>query len=252
MILRSRFRIRFDPAQYELETFRNSGGAAVSEFEVSSICRLLVPLDGGIILDVGMGPGRVFRRLVDQGTHLVGVDADRNMIRHVARSFRVSSKNEKIVDFVVADAESLPFRPNTFAAIICIRLLKYLTNSKKGIEEMCSALGPGGRLVLEFPNYLGPNGLLKLPQFITVGRVYPAVFRLSRVRKNVSDYGVLVDMVIGWHKFPLAFLVMLNNRRLVESILRVEAIIQRMTPPEFMSRSVVISGVKGIMATPVP
>jgi len=208
-------------------------------------------LDGGITLDVGVGPGRVFRKLVEQGTHLVAIDADRNMIRHTAETLRVSSKNVERADFVVADAENLPFRSNSFGTIICIRVLKYLTNSKRGIGEMCTALVPGGRLVLEFPNYLGPGALLKLPQFIMTGSVYPAVFRVNGIRKDLSDFGVSINAIIGWHKIPLAFLVMANNGRLVASILRVEAIFQRMTPPEFMSRSVVVSGVKRKFATSI-
>src|SRR5205807_9053598 len=102
--LRTRFRIRFDPARYELETFRNVGGAAASNFEISSIFHLLSPLDGGIILDVGVGPGRIFRKLVEHGTRLVAIDADRNMIRHTVEALRVSSKNVGRADFVVADA----------------------------------------------------------------------------------------------------------------------------------------------------
>ena len=250
MSVRSKPFREFDPARYECETFRNVGGAAVSNVEVSTIFRLLDRPDHGPVLDLGMGPGRLFRKLAQHNLRVVGVDMSREMVLHVARLSRSSSRYKEGIDLVVADGENLPFRNNSFVGVVCVRALKYFGDTRRGISEMCSVLEPNGRLVLEFPNVLGPHSLLKLPQFIRARKVFPRLFRLSSVRRDVSDSGVRVDIVIGWHKFPPAFLNLANNRVLVQSILRFEAILQRMTPPEFMSRSVVISGVKRKLTTP--
>ena len=238
-----RFR-EFDPTRYECETFRKHGGATVSDVEVSTVCSLFDRTDDGTVLDLGMGPGRVLRKLAQHNLRLVGMDMNHKMISHFARLLRSSSRYADRIDLVVADGENLPFRDNSFAGVVCVRALKYFENTGKGIREMCSVLEQNGRLVLEFPNAFGPHSFLKIPQFVRTKKVFPRLFRLSSVRRDVSNSGVQIDVVIGWHKFPPAFLNHVNNRMLVQSILKVEAILQRVTPPELMSRSVVISGLK--------
>ncbi len=237
-------KLSFDPPTYESGTFRNEGGRIITAIEVSSIQKLLRHQRTGRILDVGTGTGRILRNLLDREVTFVGVDSDRKMLEHFARKLRASSIEFAKIDLVVADAQSLPFKPNSFAAVTCIRVARYFRQPARGVDELCSVLEPNGRLVIEFANVLQPRAILQLIQAPFKGHVFPHLFTPSSMRRLILARGILVDSVIGWHKFPPGILVMVNRSQLVKFIANLETLLQRTTPVELLSRSIVISGLK--------
>ena|SRR5438309_5935046 len=240
----AKLRGRFDPSQYEQVTFRNEGGAAVSKIEVSAILRLLSLSRSPLVLEVGMGTGRILGSIIDRANAVVGLDPDPDMVHHFANSLKHSDRDAQKIDLVVATGESLPFRRNSFTAVICVRALRYFVDADQGVREMCSVLEHKGRLVLEFSNIFQPRAVILIPQLMLNQTVFPRLFRLAYMRRQVSANGVSIDTVLSWHKFPPGILTRLRNHFLVGAIRRIEVILQRTTPVEFLSRSIVISGLK--------
>jgi SAM-dependent methyltransferase len=55
---------------------------------------------------------------------------------------------------VLADLEALPFRPESFDAILCSQTLEHVPEPQHALREMSAVLKPNGRLILTVP-FLG-------------------------------------------------------------------------------------------------
>lgn len=74
----------------------------------------------------------------------VGVDRSPAMITHAHQRARSVGGAR----FVVSDAEHLPFRSTTFAAVLCTSVLHYLDRTDTVLAEIHRVLRPGGRTVI--------------------------------------------------------------------------------------------------------
>ena len=92
------------------------------------------------ILDIGCGVGHLTIPLSSYSTNVVGVDISRHSISYV--------KNlAKGIEFVIADAEWLPFRNRSFTKIFAFAVLEHLPKVEVALEEICECLRPGGKLI---------------------------------------------------------------------------------------------------------
>src|SRR5207244_7159065 len=127
---------RFDPSRYEVDAYRNLGGSLVSDRELSDIVQFLNIEPGSLVLDVGMGPGRVMRRLAAMNAVLVGIDADARMVHHFARlKSTVRTFDQDDTHLIVASAEYLPFSESVFEREVCMRVLRYLGQPRAARTE---------------------------------------------------------------------------------------------------------------------
>jgi ubiquinone/menaquinone biosynthesis C-methylase UbiE len=84
------------------------------------------------ILDVGTGTGFLALILAELGHEVVGLDLSEGMLR-VARK-KAKQRGLKI-QFKLGDAENLPFKDESFDAVICRHLIWTLPNPKRALEE---------------------------------------------------------------------------------------------------------------------
>ncbi len=84
------------------------------------------------ILDVGTGTGFLALILAELGHEVVGLDISEGMLKVAMRKAR---KRGLKVQFKLGDAENLPFKDESFDAIICRHLLWTLPNPKKALAE---------------------------------------------------------------------------------------------------------------------
>ncbi len=80
------------------------------------------------VLEVGCGTGIITEKL-KRASRLVAVDISEKMIE-IAKSKGIKA------EFLVADAENLPFEDKEFDIVISITMLQDLKNPLKAIEEM--------------------------------------------------------------------------------------------------------------------
>jgi ubiquinone/menaquinone biosynthesis C-methylase UbiE len=176
--------------------------------------KLIGPLHGKRILDVGCGTGRGVIDFAREADFSVGCDASLDMLSIAARKSVQSSR----CALLASHAQQLPFKDNSFDIVTSLNFLHLfgLETQQVCVAEMKRVLKPGGTLVLEFSNAL--NGLvvglfrrwvrreiLALPGEIRyvigadcqVDRVYGAPFpalwrlfyRLPRAFKSVENLG---------------------------------------------------------------
>jgi ubiquinone/menaquinone biosynthesis C-methylase UbiE len=101
---------------------------------------------GERILDVGCGPGFYCAELLEEvgaDGSIVGLDSSPQMLALAAR--RCAGGN---VEFLEADATSLPVADTSFDAALCVQVLEYVGDVATGLAELCRAVRPGGRVIV--------------------------------------------------------------------------------------------------------
>jgi ubiquinone/menaquinone biosynthesis C-methylase UbiE len=113
-----------------------------------NISDLALPVKGSI-LDIGSADGTfsevIFKKT--QAKKLVGVDVLKSSVEYASKRFR---KNPRM-EFLVADAEDIPFKANQFEAVFCLEALEHVLKPQKAILEMKRVLKPGGYLIILVP-----------------------------------------------------------------------------------------------------
>jgi len=98
-------------------------------------------------LDIGTGTGNLLRLAVNYFQNCTGVDISENLLTQIRPSFPECT-------LLAADAENLPFPPETFNCVSCYALLHHLLKHEKLFRECHRVLKPGGTLYTDHdPNY---------------------------------------------------------------------------------------------------
>lgn len=103
--------------------------------------------DDEVILDIGCGSGVQLRAL--EVTHprlLIGMDLNRSALLFAKK------KSIQKSEFIIADAQYLPFRDRSVHKIICAEIIEHLHEPEKMIGESQRVLDNGGRIAISTPN----------------------------------------------------------------------------------------------------
>ena len=105
------------------------------------------------VCDLASGTGDVATLIADKlssSGHITLSDINPDMLK-IGRDKFLDRGLTKKADFVVADAENLPFENNSFDLVTMAFGLRNVTNKKQAIQEINRILKPGGvALVMEF------------------------------------------------------------------------------------------------------
>ena len=150
--------------------------------------------EGHRVLDVAGGTGDLssrFARIVGPNGRVVLSDINESMLR-VGRDKLIDSGTIANLEFVLADAERLPFAERSFDCVTIAFGLRNVTHKERALESMLRVLRPGGRLlVLEFSK--PTNELLgKLYDAYSFG-VLPRLGRL--VTGDADSYRYLAESI---------------------------------------------------------
>lgn len=135
-------------SRYEELAFGGAGLGYVSRRELAVVRTALASLPlGSPVLDVGVGTGRVSTMLsVDLGLRVTAIDA----IAEMTAASRCNAPDVAVVQARLG--EPLPFADESFAAVVAIRVLKWVPQWLKGVAEMARVVRPGGVVVAEVTN----------------------------------------------------------------------------------------------------
>lgn len=99
----------------------------------------------GALLDAGGGTGRVAQYMPGKANPVIVADL----------SFKMLSEARQKADLhsVCSPAEKLPFSDGTFARIIMVDALHHVHDQQATANELWRILQPGGRLVIEEPDF---------------------------------------------------------------------------------------------------
>jgi len=102
--------------------------------------------DGGRVLDVGTGPGRVPLAIADAlpGLRIDGLDLSADMIER-ARQSAAAARLEDRVTFVVGDVAELPYPDRTFDLVVSTMSQHHWPDARAAMRELRRVLAPGGQ-----------------------------------------------------------------------------------------------------------
>lgn len=139
-------------------------------------------------LDIGCGTGNTIDMLSKDypDAKFTGIDLAEKMIE-VAKK-KVQREN---VEFLVGDAENLPFKDNSYDVIICKESIHHYPAPEKFFSECSRVLRNNGRLIIVDMNIIAPlrifwNKVL-FPYVVKMGDCH--VFTESEIRKLYTDNG---------------------------------------------------------------
>src|SRR5258705_797464 len=115
--------------------------------DLRRLVELPAPTPSDRALDISTGGGHTALALAPHVGHMVASDLTPRMLA-AARAF-IGARGVSNVDFVVADAERLPFLDATFTLVTARIAPHHYADIRAAVKEMARVLAPGGRLVLE-------------------------------------------------------------------------------------------------------
>jgi ubiquinone/menaquinone biosynthesis C-methylase UbiE len=100
------------------------------------------------ILDIGCGTGNLLNYLAkkDKKSYFFGVEIEKETIKRANKN-----KYCKREEFVLGDAEKLPFKNNFFDEIYCYEVLEHVENLDKVLNEINRVLRKQGKLRITVP-----------------------------------------------------------------------------------------------------
>ncbi len=106
------------------------------------------PVAGKQLLNVGCGTGGFNVVAERAGAVTWGVDSDPEALAIC----RLKSAHEQARRFILAVAEALPFRSESFDLVYCFSALEHVLDEARAVAEMIRVVRPGGAVYLHAPN----------------------------------------------------------------------------------------------------
>lgn len=109
------------------------------------------------MLEVGCGNGRTSCYLAkNYGRKVVGVDKTKGMVERTKERSKREGVEDK-VEFKVGTAEELPFKDDTFDAVICESVIAFVRNKQRALEGFARVAKPKGFVGLNEGTFIKEN-----------------------------------------------------------------------------------------------
>ncbi len=125
----------------QLDTFRQDG----SSEDIFSKKTGFKPEDlrGKLVLDAGIGAGRFTDIMARWGANVIGID-----LSYAVEAAQENFRSRENVLVAQADIAHLPFKPETFDAIVSIGVLHHTPDTKKYFQALVPYVRPGGTIAI--------------------------------------------------------------------------------------------------------
>ena len=132
-----------DPAFFRrYQRMRARGGGLNEELEQPAVIRMLPPVGGADVLEIGCGDGQLARWLAGRGARRVlGVDPSARMLGLAA------ARGHPRVRYCQASADTLELAPGRLDVVVSSLALHYVADYSALIGRVAGWLRPGGHLV---------------------------------------------------------------------------------------------------------
>lgn len=214
-------------SNYDNESFyRTRGTEFCSKIELEFIKTNLLNIKSKNVLDVGVGTGRISSILLKKGAKVIGIDASPKMIEQAKRKLHNSMK------FIIYDiAKNLPFQNNTFSAIICIRVLKYIPTWRFVIKEFKRVIKKDGTLIIEISNKFSIASL-------NIGDTKYFLFNPFEFEKVLKENGFKIEKHEAGLRLPFPLYGKINNNSIIKILTYMEKSLNIILPYWFLSRNI--------------
>ncbi len=142
------------------------------------------------MLDLGCGTGELERLALARfgPLRIVGIDVCQPMLAIAREKFASAPE----ISFQLAEAEALPFAPETFDVVICVNMLHHVQHHHQLFRECARVLRPKGQLILvAWCRDFWRNQLMHRWLQLT-DRTYTGMPRMKRVTDLLEAQGLVV------------------------------------------------------------
>jgi demethylmenaquinone methyltransferase/2-methoxy-6-polyprenyl-1,4-benzoquinol methylase len=152
------------------------------------VAKLVNSQPGQTILDLAAGTGSSSIVFLREGVKVVAADFSNGMLEE-------GRKRHPELEFVFADASSLPFADQEFDTVTISFGIRNVEKTEVALSEMLRVLKPGGKLVVcEFSRI--PNKLMHSVYRFYLRNVLPRLSAL--VSKTPDAYSYLAESIDAW------------------------------------------------------
>lgn len=177
-------------------------------------------LENKVFLDLGIGSGRISRILLGKDIKVKGMDFSDEMIKLSKHNLAKFVKNKQLHIFKGDLSEKLPFQDSSFDGVVCIRVIKYVRNWRKAIEEISRVIKPKGVFILEYPNFYSVQSL---------SRFYAGylTFKPSEINNYLLESGFEIIHRMNGVKLPFYLYKFINSESKLNKLLKLESILEK-------------------------
>jgi ubiquinone/menaquinone biosynthesis C-methylase UbiE len=180
--------------------YQNPENRFVADLEDELVLRLLEPVRGERVLDIGCGTGRHLLMFSELGLDITGLDASPHMLGIAQK------KLGHRVELHEGLAEDLPFEDNSFDIATLITTLEFVDDAQKALEEACRVTE--SRIFLGVLNRYAIKGIERRVKGIFSESIYNRArfFSVWQVKRHVHE--VLGKTPLRWgtvYHLPASF-----------------------------------------------
>jgi SAM-dependent methyltransferase len=168
------------------------------------------------VLDLGSGNGRHTIEACRWPCRVVSVDVDRDELTRARYYLRapdganpydgwhrqVKSGVRGWADFVLADAQHLPFKDSAFDKVLCTEVLEHIPDDKAGIRELYRVAKPDTDVAVSVPNYWPERAFWTLSwEYWHTPGGHVRVYKPGEMARHLQRQGFQVRAIRRRHAF---------------------------------------------------
>lgn len=183
----------------ELASAANSDGRIADPSVFSKYMASLDIRVDHIVLEVGVGFGRLLGPISSLSAHVYGVDISPEMI---AEARRLTAKNTSVIQLLEAEAERLPYAESFFDRVICWGVFD-ACYQEVALSEMRRVLKPDGRLLITGKNddYWDDDEAAYEAEVNARAKGHPNYFiDVSKLRASLPSYGLREERLFRFER----------------------------------------------------
>ncbi|UCF05078.1 MAG: class I SAM-dependent methyltransferase [bacterium] len=194
-------------------------------------------LTGKRVLDIGCGLGGKTIAYGEAGAEVVGVDIEYG---NIAQSCRYASSRASAVDFLVGDAEELPFPDESFDLVVANDSMEHFPSPERALPELARVCARGGLLFLFFTPWRSPLGshlydYIRTPwcHLLFSERLIEELLSIILERRGKGDASGEARTLMERYHIELNRITVARYRRILAHNPELRPVLEELRPPKY-------------------